>query len=284
MPIADRFLTALLFSLMAHVLVLFGIHFKPPNPAAVTVSAPPLVVALVNLKSREPPVNARLLAQAHSQGGGDETALDATSPQESGNDRAVDAPRGDLSKTGADTLDQLLQRQAELDRVMLTLRSKYYLLQHDASSSVSGGARGAAAEMARIYARVERDWRALQQRPRRLYLGPQAREHVLARYVENWRLKVEAVGNRNYPEAVRRQRLQGRVLLTVEVRADGQVVAVHLERSSGHPKLDRAAQDIVRLAAPFAPFTAEMRARADIIGITRTWIFSETEGLTSQGY
>lgn len=284
MSFTDRFLTALLFSLMAHTLLLFGIHFKPFNPAAVTLLAPPLTVALVNVQSRERPVNARLLAQANSQGGGDETRFDATSPQAAGADRAAAAPKGSLAQAGEAGLAKLTHRQAELERLMATLRATYNLPPRDTAASSRGGAEGVAAEMAQISARVERDWRAYQQRPRRLYLGPQAREYVMARYVEAWRLKVEAMGNRHYPEAARSQGLHGSLLLTVEVRADGQVVAVRLERSSGQPLLDRAAQDIVRLAAPYPPFSPEMRARADIIGITRTWSFTEEDGLVSQAY
>ena len=37
--------------------------------------------------------------------------------------------------------------------------------------------------------------------------------------------------------------------------------------------LDEAAERIVRLAEPFAPFPAELKQQADILVITRTWRF-----------
>ncbi|PIV71547.1 MAG: energy transducer TonB, partial [Rhodocyclales bacterium CG17_big_fil_post_rev_8_21_14_2_50_68_7] len=41
--------------------------------------------------------------------------------------------------------------------------------------------------------------------------------------------------------------------LTVNIRADGSVESVEINKSSGQRILDAAAQKIVRLAAPYAP-------------------------------
>ena len=52
--------------------------------------------------------------------------------------------------------------------------------------------------------------------------------------------------------------------------------------SSGHPVLDRAALNIVRTAAPFAPFTGELAANYDQVEIIRTWRFERGDRLSSQ--
>lgn len=44
-----------------------------------------------------------------------------------------------------------------------------------------------------------------------------------------------------YPLMARRRGLEGEVLLSVQVRADGRVASVEVKQSSGHPILDRAA-------------------------------------------
>ena len=49
-----------------------------------------------------------------------------------------------------------------------------------------------------------------------------------------------------YPLAARRRGLEGRVLLAVQVRADGSCARVQLKRSSGHAQLDDAALSTVR--------------------------------------
>jgi len=45
---------------------------------------------------------------------------------------------------------------------------------------------------------------------------------------------------------------------------------------------DEAAISSVRLASPFAPFTAEMKDKIDILEIIRTWQFNASELVTSQ--
>ena len=67
----------------------------------------------------------------------------------------------------------------------------------------------------------------------------------------------------------------------VAVRADGSVQEVRVLKSSGQRILDQAAIDIVRLAAPFAPFPPEIRQDTDILEIIRTWQFEKGDRLSS---
>lgn len=50
----------------------------------------------------------------------------------------------------------------------------------------------------------------------------------------------------SYPASARRARAEGTTLLRLLVLADGRVGEVMIERSAGHPDLDRAAADAVR--------------------------------------
>ncbi|MBB1486694.1 energy transducer TonB [Oceanospirillum sediminis] len=102
-------------------------------------------------------------------------------------------------------------------------------------------------------------------------------------YLRQWQEKIERVGNLNYPEKVRTQKLSGRLRVLVSLNSDGTVREIQVLESSGHPLLDQAAIDIVQLSAPFAPFPLSMRERTDILEIIRTWqfgngnLFGETE-------
>jgi protein TonB len=98
----------------------------------------------------------------------------------------------------------------------------------------------------------------------------------------NWVERVERIGNLNYPEIARTKGLSGRLLLTVGINKNGSIANVDLRHSSGVPALDQAAQNIVRLAAPFDPLKGELRERTDILYITRTWEFDSEAGLTSE--
>jgi len=97
--------------------------------------------------------------------------------------------------------------------------------------------------------------------------------------VEDWVAKVERIGNLNYPEAARRQGVYGSLKLTVSIYSDGRIEKVDIDQSSGSKILDAAAIKIVQLAAPYAPFPDELRKKADILSITRTWTFTRSDQL-----
>jgi protein TonB len=92
-------------------------------------------------------------------------------------------------------------------------------------------------------------------------------------YKEEWRKKVERIGNLNYPDEARRQQIYGSLRLMVSINRDGSLYEVLVLESSGQPLLDQAAQRIVRLAAPFAPFTGDL-SDIDRLEIIRTWRFA----------
>ncbi|PFN94356.1 energy transducer TonB, partial [Bacillus sp. AFS076308] len=75
---------------------------------------------------------------------------------------------------------------------------------------------------------------------------------------DEWRKKAERIGNLNYPDEARRQQIYGNLRLMVSINRDGSLYEVLVLESSGQPLLDQAAQRIVRLAAPFAPFTGDL--------------------------
>jgi protein TonB len=99
--------------------------------------------------------------------------------------------------------------------------------------------------------------------------------------LDTWRRRIEAVGNVNYPEPARRQEIYGSLRLLVAILPDGDVDDIQILQSSGFSVLDQAAIDIVRMAAPFAPFPEEMLQNVDILEIIRTWRFHEGNALTS---
>ncbi|NCN89800.1 MAG: energy transducer TonB, partial [Gallionella sp.] len=137
-------------------------------------------------------------------------------------------------------------------------------------------------EIARLEAEISRNISLYEKLPKRKRIGARTEEYRYAQYVEDWRAKVEQIGNLNYPEAARRQKVFGSLLLTVNIRADGSVESVEINKSSGQRILDAAAQKIVRLAAPYAPFPPNIRKEADILSITRTWTFTTNDRLQAE--
>lgn len=111
--------------------------------------------------------------------------------------------------------------------------------------------------------------------------GITARGVEWASYVDDWRLKVERIGNLNYPDEARRQQIFGTLELTVVVNADGTLRSVNVRRSSGHDVLDNAAKNIVRLSAPFAPFPPSLAEKFGALEIVRRWAFTQDSHLAS---
>ena len=136
-------------------------------------------------------------------------------------------------------------------------------------------------EIERLTLELARKEEAYAGRPRHKAVSASTQEYKYANYLYAWKKKVEAIGNLNYPEEAKRRKLYGNLVMTVVVRADGTIDAIRIVKSSGFKLLDDAAVRIVKLAAPFAPFPADIRAEADMLDITRTWQFLSGNTLRS---
>jgi protein TonB len=281
----SRFQYAMLASFVLHAIVLFGVTIRPPDLSKLASIAPPLEVVLVNAKSTSRPRRADALAQHNLDGGGN-TDLErrAKSP--------LPVPRNDRQTSELTMASRRVQQmEKEAKKLMTQAKSQAKVEtaatqpQPQTETKVAPSAAdimSKSLEIARLEAQISKDWDAYQKRPRRRFLGARTQEFRFARYVEDWRLKVERVGTLNYPQAARDQKLYGSLQLTVSIKADGAVENVELNRSSGQKILDEAALRIVRLAAPYAAFPGDISKDTDILSITRTWTFTRSDQLSTE--
>lgn len=285
-PDNRRFAVAVLLSLLFHLFLMFGVGFRLPDPSRVAATSPPLDVILVNTRTQERPRQAKALAQVSAAGGGNSAAKErATSPLPV---TARDDPQVSLEQKSR----KVKELEQEAKRLMTRVKQTEAALppparveqkeEEKADAPDAGELMQRAVQMVRLQAQIDKDFRAYQERPRRREFGVNAVGYKYARYVEDWRMKVERVGNLNYPEEARRNKIFGDLQLTVYVKSDGSIEKVEMNRSSGHKVLDQAALRIVELSSPYAPFPDEIRKETDILGITRTWIFTRTDQLISQ--
>ena len=130
--------------------------------------------------------------------------------------------------------------------------------------------------IASMEAKVAEALQAEAKRPRSLILDSTSSLAAEdASYVRAWRDKVEAIGNRNYPQYARDQGLYGNVRLVVTVLANGAVEDIKLLEPSGSPILDEAAIQSIWQASPFEPFGENLASKYDQIEIVRTWQFQK---------
>lgn len=268
-------------SLALHA-VLLSIHFKLPEKLG-KASERALDVILVNSKSESTPVNAQAKAQTNLDGGGntDEDRRAKTPLPPSRRDAEGDSLKEAQKRVAAlETQQQKLLTQTKSNKtVAADQRTKEAALQ--TAPGISGADLASSAlAIARIEGQIARQIEEYNQRPRKKFIGARTEEYRFAQYVEDWRQKIERVGNLNYPEAAR-GRLYGSLVLTVIIKSNGELDRVDINRSSGKRLLDEAAQRIVQLAAPYAAFPESIRRDTDIIEITRTWTFTNADQLRS---
>lgn len=109
-------------------------------------------------------------------------------------------------------------------------------------------------------------------------ISSRTKDYEYRAYFESWRQKVERIGSLNYPKEASLSNF-GSLRLTVSIASDGSVNKIVVDRSSGYKELDEAAKKIVMLAAPFAKFSPKMRNEIDIVNISRTWKFTDSNKL-----
>ena len=285
LPVLPRFRTRLsysmFFSFALHAFLMFGLILVMPEPPSAANFIEPLQVVLVNSKSKSRPVQADALAQHNLDGGGN-TAEErrAKSP--------LPTIRDDLKFTPEQRTKRVAELEAETKQMLTQIKSNYSMEQQELKKQKNNKADNGdelvqkALEMARLEAQINKNWDDYQKLPRRKFIGARTQEYRFAQYIEDWRIKVERIGNLNYPEQARRQQIFGKLQLSVSIRKDGSVESVEVSKSSGQPILDAAAMRIVKLAAPYSPLPPSITKDVDILTITRTWSFTPSDRLESE--
>jgi protein TonB len=268
-------------SLLIHA-VLLTIRFTPPDFID-KARERALDVILVNSKSKSRPDKAQAKAQTNLDGGGNTDAdLRAKTP----------LPPSPNTKEGRELLEaqrRVAELEAQQQQQMTRLKSERAVATNKAqnnqtatSEPVRSGAdlASSALAIARIEGQISRQLEEYNQRPRKKFIGARVEEYRFAQDVEDWRQKIERIGNLNYPDAAK-GRLYGSLVLTVIIKANGDLERVEVSRSSGKTLLDDAARRIVQMAAPYAAFPEAIRRDTDVLEITRTWTFTNADRLRS---
>ena len=260
-----------LFSLLLHAVLLLGVtfHFAQAEPGL-----PTLDVTLVNVANQEAPDKADFLAQANNTGGGQSDRVARPSQRFSG-----ELPRPDPGVAAQPMQERTPPaHDATPTRLVTTTGTSDFSMASDTAQLQADAPHPPDAEqllrrqaVAQLAAELREQNEALAKRPRKKFISANTREYRYASYMRNWSDRVQRVGNLNYPEEARAQKLYGDLLLTVGLRRDGTIHTITVIKGSGHPLLDAAAERIVRLSGPFPALPPD--TTVDELYITRTWQF-----------
>ncbi|MEM0953447.1 MAG: TonB family protein [Pseudomonadota bacterium] len=267
-----------------HLMLVLGVSFSLDAGRA---SQPQLEVTLAQFQSQQAPEDARFVAQANQEGSGTlaERAELTTRRQAEFSDNQI------RELGGAPVVTQ--QPQQRRDRIATTIADAVNEVLVDTreeepeplvAAAIDPEIRKLNQSIASLEARLDQQQQAYAERPRvKRLTSLSARAAEDAAYLHNWRSKVEAVGNRYYPTASSRYGIYGDLRLLVAIRYDGEIDTIEVLSSSGHAVLDEAAIRIVRLAAPFEPFPANLRETTDRLEIIRTWKFRKNRLSSERG-
>lgn len=280
----DRLSFTLFLALVLHGLLILGITFKLPDPETTSQT---IEITLANHKSDKAPEQADFLAQHNQEASGtEEEARQLTT------ERTADFADSQIREVNPAPQQQAATPRINQDHPVVSTIDESRLVtsiepnpeERDEQLLREGLTQEQpviTAEIASLQAKLDRQRQEYAKRPRiRTLTSVSTRESYDAKYLHDWSSKIEQVGNRNYPQEALSRRITGSMRLSVVLNPDGTIYEIEVLQASGHRILDDAALQIVRLAAPFAAFPAEIRAHSDRLKIIRTWNF-QIDGLST---
>ncbi|MBL4712495.1 MAG: TonB family protein [Gammaproteobacteria bacterium] len=269
----DRFGMTFFLATIFHGIVILGVSFSIA-PSADSKTSPALDIILVQTQSPNDVEDVDYLAQVSQQGGGN--AEEKARPQELFSAPTLASEPGISKQT---SVKQQQQQKHSEQLALLSQADASYAIHSEKNTDLTKDnitvdkttlnntqAARLAAEISNI---IEQEASVNKTQ----YLNSSTKAFTPAKYMRQWINRVERVGNLNYPDQARRNKLSGTLILDVVISADGKLLKTDLRQSSGHQILDDAAKRIVKLAAPFSAFPKKLRQEADVIHITRSWEF-----------
>jgi len=272
----DKLLFCLFLAVAFHAMLLFGVGFKVPDLSNSSANKT-FNVVLAQFNAENKPEKADFIGQADQEAGGESEQLLAPSalekamfndpdkissepqlmPQQQINNQV--APEFIASNNDKTSYQNQLKRteeqQSEIPDTESLLQKSYQLSGLIANLDSQQINQAKKAKKRQVSAAIHRSSDAL--------------------YLDTWRRKIEKIGNLNYPEKAKLNKIYGNLTLKVAINQNGTINQIHIMKSSGKKLLDDAAIRIVRLAAPFKPLTDEMKKDTDILEIIRIWRFQE---------
>lgn len=281
--VPDRLPAMLFLAALIHGILIIGITFNPYllDEFSDAISLEVTIVADPD-QQIDRPDEAEYLAQASQQGGGNTAdEVRPSAPMQSA------APIDNLGEENAEALidtrahelsaDQVLTTQSEQDtQVVDALREDP---QPDDSTAIALE-RGSEKTLP-LPQDDESTMLIHDDDPRQLIISADTRESVIAGYLDNWKRRIEAVGDEYFPELGELPDVTGSPTLEVSIEASGQLAEVVIRKSSGSTVLDKAALDILRRASPFEPFPPEVKADYDRLRFAYKWVFNEELAATT---
>lgn len=274
------------FSALFHAVIILGVSFKLPDLADTANTDNTLDVVLVNNSNNEVPLDAKTISSSNNQGGGedDKEALSPVpyKPTEASPIESIKltAEQKTISSISPDQLITGSGSQVRVQRKNPNQTDLEYKVKRKGRDKITTKSTRKL-ERERLIAKINQSIEDYNKRPNKEYLSPTTAQHEAAKYLDDWRKKVEIVGNADYPLQAKARSLAGTLILTVEINRNGTIHSIQVNNPSPHKILNDSAVRFVRDASPFASFPDEIDANTDVLVITRAFHFLSNNRLSS---
>jgi protein TonB len=275
--VPDRLPAMLFLAALIHGILIIGITFNT-ELATQFANAISLEVTIVADTDQhiDRPDNAAYLAQASQEGGGNTTeqvrpAAPLQSAMPVDNDGQVDGSALLDATAHEQSADEVLVTRDSADRrVEVDPRSEP---QPETSTAI---AMEAGSELTLPLPQEDQATMLIRDDdPRQLIISADTRESVIAAYLDNWKRRVEAVGEAYLPQLGELNDISGSPTLMVVIDMSGDLTEAVIRKTSGSTVLDLAALDILNRASPFDPFPPEVTAEYDLVRFEYKWLFAD---------
>ncbi len=264
-------------ALLVHLVLVFGVSFET-NQIRPKGALPTLEILLVQSKPELKPVeDAEFLAEQNHQKREEaaEELMVKTEPLTTQPETPAE-PTIDMTVAPAKPVAQLKPK----NKTRKIAKKVISAPKTEAAPVAKSNLFARSLAMARLSSEVRNGVNSYERLPRQRHISANTREFKYAAYMEAWVKKVQRVGNLNYPAQARKENLTGSLILDVSLTPEGEIESIDFIKSSGFKILDDAAVNIVRMAAPYAVFPANIREETDLLHITRTWQFVQGNRLS----
>jgi periplasmic protein TonB len=275
--VPDRLPAMLFLAALFHGILIIGVTFNPElaNQFASVISLEVTIVADAD-QQIDRPDEAAYLAQASQEGGGNTTeqvrpAAPLQSAMPVDNDGQDDGSALLEAQAHEQSADELLATQDANDRqIEIDPRSDP---QRETSTAI---AMEAGSEVTLPLPQDDQATMLIRDdEPRQLIISADTRESVIAAYLDNWKRRIEAVGDSYLPQLGKLDDISGSPTLMVAIDMSGNLTEAIIRKTSGSTVLDLAALDILHRASPFDPFPPEVTAEYDIVRFEYKWLFAD---------
>lgn len=279
---SDKLLFCVFLAVAFHAMLLFGVGFKLPQSTQQQYDKT-FNVVLAQFETENKPEKADFIGQANQEGGGDSEELISPSALEVAQFNDPDQISSELvqrqqaSEITPPTTDIITSQGRKTNTREVKQQNQQQEPIPDAAALIDKSYR-----LTGLIASLDNQQVNQAHKGRKRTISASIHRASDALYLDSWRRKIERIGNLNYPERAKIEKIYGNLTMKVAVNKDGTVNEVAIMQSSGIKTLDDAAIRIVRLAAPFSPLTAEMAKDTDILNIIRVWQFQPDYQLKTQ--